>query len=72
MIGTQNGPVSHLGHILESNNSMKADISLKKGKFVGKIHSMMQEFHYANKAVLMKLVNMNTTSFYGSPLCVLA
>ena len=60
--------VSHLGSVLESNNSMRADISLKRGKFVGKIHSLMQELHFASKDVLMKLVNTYTTSFYGSSL----
>ena len=60
--------VSHLGCTLESNNSMKADLALKRGKFVGKVHSLMQEFHFARKDVLMKLINTYTTSFYGSPL----
>ena len=47
---------------------MKADLALKRGKFVGKVHSLMQEFHFARKDVLMKLINTYTTSFYGSPL----
>ena len=47
---------------------MKTDISLKRGKFIGKVHSLMQEFHYASKDVMMKLVDTYTTSFYGSPL----
>ena len=60
--------VSHLGCTLESNNSMKADVMLKRGKFVGKIHSLMQEFHFASESLQMKLLNTYTTSFYGSPL----
>ena len=60
--------VSHLGCTLESNNSMKSDISLKRGKFIGKVHSLMQEFHFASKDVLMKLIDTYTTSFCGSPL----
>ena len=47
---------------------MKTDISQKRGTFIGKVHSLMQEFHFARKDVLMKLVTTYTTSFYGSPL----
>ena len=60
--------VLHLGCILENDNSMKTDISLKRGKFIGKIHSITQEFHFAREEVLIKLLNTYTTSFYGSPL----
>ena len=30
--------VLHLGNMLESDNSMKSDIALKRGKFIGKIN----------------------------------
>ena len=60
--------VSHLGCTLESDNSMKADIAQKRGKFIGKVNSLMQEFHFASPSVMMKLINVYTTSFYGSPL----
>ena len=60
--------VSHLGCTLESDNSMKADIAQKRGKFIGKVNSLMQEFHFASSSVMVKLINVYTTSFYGSPL----
>ena len=50
----------------ESTGSYQA--VLKRGKFVGKIHSLMQEFHFASESLRMKLLNTYTTSFYGSPL----
>ena len=60
--------VTHLGCVLESDNSMKCDIALKRGKFIGKVNSLLQELHFASPDVLMKLLNVYTTSFYGSPL----
>ena len=38
--------VKHLGNILECNNSMKRDIAVKRGRFIGKLDSLAQEFHY--------------------------
>ena len=58
--------VLHLGNMLESDNSMKSDIALKRGKFIGKINSILQEFHFANEDMIIKLLNIYTTSFYGS------
>ena len=60
--------VSHLGCTLDSENSMKNDIAIKRGKFIGKVNSLLQEFHFASKEVLMKVINTYTTSFYGSPI----
>ena len=60
--------VKHLGNILESNNSMQRDMSIKKGQFIGKINSMLQEFYYVSPKVFMKLVNVYATSFHGSNL----
>ena len=60
--------VSHLGCTLESDNSMKQDIALKRGKFIGKINSLTQEFYYASTEVQLKLLTTYATSFYGSPL----
>ena len=60
--------VKHLGNTLENNNSMKRDMSLKKGQFIGKINSMLQEFHYVSPSLFMKLVNIYATSFHGSSL----
>ena len=33
--------VKHLGNILQSENSMKLDISLKRGQMIGKINSLL-------------------------------
>ena len=60
--------VMHLGCMLESDNSMKSDIALKRGRFIGKINSILQEFHFAHESVLIKLLNIYSTSFYGSQL----
>ena len=60
--------VNHLGCLLDAENSMKTDILNKRAKFVGKVNSIMQEFHFANENVMIKLLNTYTTSFYGSPL----
>jgi hypothetical protein len=60
--------VLHLGCTLESDNSMTNYVAQKRGKFIGKINSLLQEFHFASSEILMKLLNVYTTSFYGSPL----
>ena len=58
--------VTHLGNVLEADNSMKADIAIKRGKFIGKVNSLLQEFHYVSSQLLIKLVNVYASSFYGS------
>ena len=60
--------VKHLGNTLESSNTMKRDISIKKGQFIGKMNSLLQEFHYVSPAVLLKIVNIYAVSFHGSGL----
>ena len=60
--------VKHLGNVLQSDNSMKIDCSLKRGKFIGKVNSLLQEFHFAEPCVKMKLLNVFAASFYGSGL----
>ena len=60
--------VNHLGCILEEDNSMKMDISAKRGQFIRKINSLLQEFHFVSPPTLMSLVNSFATSFYGSSL----
>ena len=37
--------VKHLGHTLQADNSMKIDMNQKRGTFIGKVNSLMQEFH---------------------------
>ena len=58
--------VKHLGTTLQSDNSMKLDIAMKRGKFIGKVNSLLQEFHYLDPPLLMKLINSCATSFYSS------
>ena len=58
--------VKHLGNILQSENSMKKDVALKRGKFIGKVNSILQELHFADPTILVKLLQVYCTSFYGS------
>ena len=58
--------VKHLGHTLQSDNSMKIDIQLKRGVFIGKVNSLLQEFHYANPSVLLRLIQSYACNVYGS------
>ena len=60
--------VKHLGNKLECDNSMKKDISMKKGSFIGKMNSLSQEFHLATPDVFLKIINIYCTSFHGSGL----
>ena len=60
--------VLHLGCTLDSSNSMKNDILIKRGRFIGKFNSLLQELHFASEEVLLTLINTHATSFYGSPL----
>ena len=45
---------------------MKHDCDVKRGQFIGKVHSLLQEFYFSAPAVVMKLVNVYATSLYGS------
>ena len=60
--------LKHLGNTLQSDNSMKVDMSLKRGRFIGKVNSLLQEFHFVDPAVKVRILNIFTTSFYGSGL----
>ena len=62
------GQVKHLGNILQNDNSMKVDLSIKRGQFIGKVHSLLQEFYYVDPSVSVRILNIFTTSFYGSRL----
>ena len=39
---------------------------MKKGKFIGKVNSLAQEFHYATPDVFLTILNIYCTSFHGS------
>ena len=58
--------VKHLGNIMQCENSMKKDIAMKRGKFIAKVNSILQELHFADPAILVKLLQVYCTSFYGS------
>ena len=60
--------VKHLGHTLQTENTMNIDISMKRGSFIGKINSIFQEFHYAAPDVLIKLISPYACNIYGSNL----
>ena len=60
--------LKHLGNILEVDNSMKKDCSTKRAKFVGKLNSLQQEFHFVKPDILVKILNIYAVSFYGSGL----
>ena len=58
--------VKHLGHTLQSDNSMSMDVAQKRGAYIGKINSLMQEFHSVTPDVFFKLMNTYALSIYGS------
>ena len=58
--------VKHLGNTLQTENTMTLDINSKRGTFIGKTNSILQEFHYAAPEVLLKLINTYTGNIYGS------
>ena len=56
----------HLGLTLYCDNTLDRDCDIKRGKFVGKVHSLLQELYFASSDVLLKLLNIYCTSFFGS------
>ena len=51
----------HVGNILERDNSFSKDIRMKRGSFIGRVHSIFQEFHFANPVVKMKMISLYTS-----------
>ena len=47
---------------------MKKACSTKRAKFVGKLNSLQQEFHFVKPDILVKILNIYAVSFYGSGL----
>ena len=41
---------------------------MKRGKFIGKVNSLFQEFHFVKSDIFIKMLNIYVTSFYGSGL----
>ena len=60
--------VKHLGHLLEQDNSMRSDLAQKRGTFIAKVNSILQEFHFARPDVIVKLMNTYAAGCYGSNL----
>ena len=65
----------HLGNELNKNDlcikggsNMNSDLDFKRRKFVGKCHSLTQEFGFSSPEVILKIINIYATSFYGSVL----
>ena len=47
---------------------MRIDLSQKRGKFIGKVMSLFQEFTFVQSNTFVKIMNIFATSFYGSGL----
>ena len=60
--------LKHLGNTLQSDNSMKTDISVKRAIFIRKVHSLNQEFFFCNPNVVINLYRIYACSFYSSSL----
>ena len=60
--------VKHLGNVLQCDNTMRTDLAQKRGKLIGKLNSLSQEFHYVDPKVFVKILNVYASSFYGSNL----
>ena len=58
--------VKHLGHTLQSDNSMTLDMAQKRGIFIAKVNSLLQEFHFVTPDTLIKLMTTYALSIYGS------
>ena len=56
----------HLGMNLFCDNTFDKDCDIKRSKFIGKVHSINQELYFASSDVLLKLLNVYCTSFFGS------
>ena len=57
-----------MGSTLQTDISFTRDINQKRGQFIAKIHSLNQEFYFAESSVLIKFDNLYATSIYGSNL----
>ena len=54
--------------MIQSDNSMKDDICIKRARFIGKVNSLNQEFYFSSPEVRSRLYNLYCCSFYGSNL----
>ena len=58
----------HLGHIIHQDETSSHDTMLKRGEFIGKLHSLRQELGAVEPKVFLVLTNIYLSSFYGSNL----
>ena len=56
----------YLRNILQSDNSLQTDCVLQMGRFIGKVSSLLKEFHFVDHSTFVKLLRVYATSFYGS------
>lgn len=60
--------IKHLGNVLQIDNSMNNDCNIKRAKFISKLHSLGQEFYFADPVSVVKLYSIYACDFYGSQL----
>ena len=59
---------NHLGHLFYKDGTLKHDFEAKRQSFVGQFHALRQELGHQNPHVIIKLINVYFSSFYGSNL----
>ena len=66
---------AHLGNNLNrddlsvhGHSTLDSDTKDKRRRFIGKYHSLRQEFGFLRPEILFKIIEIYTTSFYGSNL----
>ena len=58
--------INHLGFMLASGSIIQDNVAAKRGQFIGKVNSIIQEYHFLSPDILMKLINVYACNFYGS------
>ena len=65
----------HLGNMIHNGDfrlpgkcSFTHDLINKRGAFIGKFHGLMQEFGFSDSPIMLQMVHIYATSFYGSHL----
>ena len=55
----------HLGHVISNDENTEHDINQKRREFISKYHTLQQELGAQSPVVLITLVNVFFTHFYG-------
>ena len=58
----------HLGHTIHVDENSSHDLLIRRGEFIGKVHSFRQELGSQDPHVFLKLVQIYLGSMYGSNL----